>query len=212
MRVEMLMVLDRSGSMASIRTETEGAFDRLIEDQRKLPDPCLVTLAQFDDHYEVVYTAKPLAEVPKLTLEPRGYTALFDAIGKTIVDQGKRFAAMPDAEKPEKVILVIVTDGMNNASKEHTADSVRKLIEEQEQRWGWAVTYLGAGREAFNAAADIGVKLPSSIQYDADAKGVAGVMNALNANIRGVRTGGQSAVCYSAEDRADASQEWGRMG
>ena len=105
---DITMVLDRSGSMQSIKTDTIGGFDAFISEQRQVPGRCTVSLVQFDNEYEEVYTGRPIAEVPTLTLVPRGSTAMLDAIGRAVNATGARLAAMPEDRRPGTVIVGIM--------------------------------------------------------------------------------------------------------
>src|SRR6476659_9011706 len=153
----LYFLLDRSGSMNTIVEDTVGGFDAFIAEQRKTAGECTVTLAQFDDAYEEVYVDRPIAEVPSLVLAPRGTTALLDSIGRLVVDAGKRLAAMPEGRRPGTVIVGIMTDGMENASREWTHDQVKQLIERQTDVYQWQFLYLGADQDAIEVGARIGV-------------------------------------------------------
>lgn len=148
------IVLDRSGSMAAIKTETEGGFNSFIEAQKKVPGECSVTLAQFDDQYEIVYSLKPVAEVPLLELRPRGFTSLLDAIGKTIVDTGEVLNRLSEGAKPEKVIFLIVTDGAENSSKEYRDPAkIREMIAHQKKTYSWEFVFLAGNIDQLSAEA-----------------------------------------------------------
>ena len=114
----LYFLLDRSGSMQSIKSDIEGGFAAFVDEQRKAPGECLANLSQFDDVYEVVYADRPLADVPPLDLQPRNMTALHDAMGRLITDAGAKLAAIPEDERPGTVIVAIMTDGLENASQE----------------------------------------------------------------------------------------------
>lgn len=159
------VLLDRSGSMQSIKSDTEGGFDAFIAEQRKHPGRCDVTLAQFDTEYEEVYAAKPLAGVPPLQLTPRGATALLDGIGRLINTTGERLAGMPEADRPGAVIIVIMTDGLENSSKEFDLGTVKKMITEQTETYGWTFVYLGANQDAISVAAGLGVAAGQAMTY-----------------------------------------------
>ncbi len=130
-------LLDRSGSMQSIRTDTVGGFEAFIAEQRALPGRCTVSLAQFDNEYEEVYTDVPVADVPPLDLVPRGSTALVDAIGRLVNATGARLAALPEDQRPGTVIVGIMTDGLENASKEFTRPQIKAMITEHTDVYGW---------------------------------------------------------------------------
>ena len=158
-------LLDRSGSMQSIVDDTVGGFDAFIAEQRKTPGECRVTLAQFDDAYEEVYVDRPIADVPSLVLQPRGTTALLDSIARVIIDAGKRLAAMPEDHRPGTVIVGIMTDGMENASREWSHPQIKQLIEKQTDVYQWQFLYLGADQDAIEVGASIGVPAAQSMTY-----------------------------------------------
>jgi hypothetical protein len=159
------MVLDRSGSMQSIKDDTIGGFDAFISEQRRLPGRCTVSLVQFDNLYEEVYTGRDLADVPSLTLVPRGSTAMLDAIGRAVNATGARLAAMPEDERPGTVIVGIMTDGLENASREFTYPMVKALIEQHEQVYDWTFMYMGANQDAIEVGASLGVARDRSLTY-----------------------------------------------
>jgi uncharacterized protein YegL len=159
---DITIVVDRSGSMASIRKDAEGGINTFIADQAKAPGEAVLTLVQFDDKYEFVHTATPLKDVPPYALNPRGSTALLDAVGRAITETGERLAKMDEAQRPKLVAFVIVTDGHENASREFTLAKVREAITEQRDKYNWQFTFLGADDAAFQGgqmglhAGDIG--------------------------------------------------------
>src|SRR4051794_6279629 len=177
----LYFLLDRSGSMQSIKDDTEGGFDAFIAEQRSQPGECRVTLAQFDDQYEEVYRDLPAADVPPLSLSPRGSTALLDSIGRLLGEAGARLAALPEHERPGVVIVGIMTDGHENASRELTRAQVKALIERQTAEYAWQFLYRGAARAAIGVGAGIGAPPPSS--RTAGRGGVAAAMAATSRNI-----------------------------
>jgi hypothetical protein len=179
------MVLDRSGSMQSIKDDTIGGFNAFISEQRRLPGRCTVSLAQFDNVYEEVYTGRDLADVPSLTLAPRGSTAMLDAIGRAANATGARLAAMPEDARPGTVIVGIMTDGLENASREFTYPMVKALIEQQEQVYGWTFMYMGANQDAIEVGASLGVARDRSLTY-AGPK-IAAAMGAYSASVGTIR-------------------------
>lgn len=162
---DITVVLDRSGSMASIQEDMEGGLNTYIKDQQQQPGEANFTLVQFDDQYDRVHVGIPINTVPKCKLQPRGYTALYDAVGRAVTETGERLDKLPDGQKPGTVIMVIVTDGHENASKEYTAEQVRDLVTRQSTIYNWRFTYLGANQDAFAVAKDMGVQ--SSANYAA---------------------------------------------
>lgn len=172
-------LLDRSGSMQSIADDMRGGFDSYITAERGQPGATVVTLAQFDDRYDVVYQNTPIASVPPLDLEPRGMTALLDAIGRFLTEVGAGLAALPEAERPGEVTVLVMTDGHENASVEWTKEAVRQLISQQETVYGWDFVFLGANMDAVDVGSDLGFAAGKSLTYDADDGGVQGAWAAV---------------------------------
>ena len=169
MKDEIIAILDRSYSMVGSEDNTVKGFNAFIKDQRDLSDDCAVTLILFDDKYDVIYKALPIAEVPKLTRETyivRGSTALNDAICKATNDAGLRFSKAKKKNKPKNVIVYIATDGLENASKEFTKKDVNKLIKQQENEWGWEYIYVGCDHDVKQAAHDYGIKVSNTVEFD----------------------------------------------
>jgi hypothetical protein len=193
-------LLDRSGSMESIRTDTEGGFNAFIREQQQTPGECRVTLAQFDDHYEEVYLDRPVGEVPPLQLQPRGMTALLDSIGRLIGDAGARLAALPEDSRPGSVIIGIMTDGHENSSRELTHAQVKAMIERQTKEYGWQFLYMGADQDAIEVGASIGVPKEHAMTYSRGR--VNAMMTATSANIGRYRTA--RAAGLSPEEAGEA--------
>lgn len=159
------VILDRSGSMQAVKTDTEGGLTAFLEAQHDAPGTTTVSLYQFDDQYEAVYERKPLADVPPFKLHPRGATALLDAVGRTITTLGEHLAGMQEADRPGEVIIVILTDGHDNASTKYTKTSVKQLITQQQDEYGWKFVFLGADQDAFDAAEGIGIGRATTLSY-----------------------------------------------
>lgn len=167
-------LLDRSGSMQSIATDTRGGFDAFVAKQRGQSGSTVVTLAQFDDKYEMVYQNRPIDDVPALALDPRGTTALLDAIGRFISDIGSGLTGLPEGQRPGSVTIVVLTDGHENASHEWTKESVQQLISQQEQQYSWDFVFLGANMDAVDVGRQIGFSGDRSMTYSASSAGVSG--------------------------------------
>jgi hypothetical protein len=161
----LYFLLDRSGSMQSIKTDTEGGFAAFIEEQRAGVGECRVTLAQFDNEYDVVYADKPLTDVPLLDLQPRGSTALLDAMGRTVTEAGQKLDSMSEDERPGTVIVAIMTDGLENASQEWTHPAIKALVEQQTRQYGWQFLYMGADQDAIEVGVGLGVAAANSVRY-----------------------------------------------
>lgn len=152
-------VLDRSGSMQLLRGDTIGGFNSFLSDQQKVSGKATLTLAQFDHEYRLDYSMVPIAEalpLNDLTYIPRGMTALYDAIGRTIAATGEKLAAMSENDRPSKVLFVILTDGFENCSREYNAVQVKQIIEEQRSIYSWEFVFLGASEASLTDASRIG--------------------------------------------------------
>jgi hypothetical protein len=163
------IVLDRSGSMVSVAEDTIGGFNQIVGAQREIPDVTL-SLVQFDNEYEVVFNAVPIKKVPTLTARtyvPRGSTALLDAIGRTIVAEGSRLAAMPESERPKKVLFVILTDGQENASREFDRPRIFDMITHQREKYAWEFVFVGANQDAIATATSMGMNASNASNYSA---------------------------------------------
>jgi len=210
MLTEILCINDRSGSMQSIRSDAEGSFNAFIDRQKQIPGEARVTLAIFDDAYEVVYKAEPIEHVPHYVLVPRGCTALFDAIGRTLNEQGKRIAQ----EKWAQVVIVsILTDGMENASKEYTLDRVKEMIAHAESQ-GWKFIWQAANLDALQLARSLGSHSVMVNSVTADAFGMASTQAYSSTAVESLRSGmseGEAALAAteavnSLKDKAEAAK------
>lgn len=153
---EIVLVVDRSGSMYSCRDEAEGGINAFIEDQQKLDGEANFTLVQFDSEYEFIHEGVDINEVPKYTLHPRNSTALLDATGRAIQETGERLSKMDEKDRPGLVVFVITTDGEENSSHEYNLEQVKNMITEQQDKYNWQFTFLGAGIDAFGAGGSMG--------------------------------------------------------
>jgi hypothetical protein len=207
----LYFLLDRSGSMHTIVDDTVGGFDAFIAEQRKTPGECRVTLAQFDDVYEEVYADRPIAEVPSLVLQPRNTTALLDSVARLVIDAGERLASLSEDQRPGTVVIGIMTDGMENASREWTHPQVKQLIEKQTKAYQWQFLYLGADQDAIEVGMSIGVDAGHSVTYGRGKVKQALAATAANvASYRQARAAGMPAATAAAmtefteEQRRDA--------
>jgi len=172
---EIVCIIDRSGSMARIKDDAIGGFNAFIQGQREVPGDAIVTYVQFDHDYEVVFAAKPLQQVGPIDGKiyvPRGQTALLDAIGRTISEVGARLSTMAETDRPGKVIVVILTDGHENFSREMTLSRVREMIQHQQDKYGWKFVFLGAEPSVFSDAAAMGIDLRGVSQFDKTSGGI----------------------------------------
>lgn len=154
---DITIVMDRSGSMATCRVESETGINRLIHDQASKPGEAVFSLVQFDTTYEFVHRAVPIKSVPHVSLVPRGGTALLDALGRAIVETGDRLSRMAEWTRPGLVVVVVVTDGEENSSKEFTKEKIREMVKHQEDVYKWQFMFLGANIDAFANAGSVGI-------------------------------------------------------
>jgi hypothetical protein len=172
---EIICIIDRSGSMESIRSDAIGGFNRFLSDQQEPEDPARLTIVLFDDQYEVVHNGTDIHSVPLLTnntFVPRGSTALLDAVGKTLNTVSARLAGIPVDDRPEKVIVAILTDGHENASREFSLPIIREMISHYTKDLKWDFIYLAATQDAFSEAGQLGISSNNTLQFAANKTGI----------------------------------------
>ena len=190
---EIICIVDRSGSMAAIREDAQGGFNTFIDDQKKAEGEARITLVQFDHEYEVVWDAKNIKEVPEYMLMPRGSTALLDAIGKTVNAVGHRLAKEPEEKRPGKVVVMILTDGQENSSKEFTRRSqIQDIIKHQEEKYSWLFVYLAANQDAIGEASSLGISGCNAMNFAPTGKGVRAAYRVYSANVTRYRSTGDA--------------------
>ena len=196
------VLVDRSGSMAHCREDMEGGLNTFVENQANEPGDAEITLAQFDTKYELVWPLGRINDVPKYTLMPRGCTALLDAMGRFITEVGEELAKRDEGDRPGKVIVCIVTDGLENSSVDWTRDMVKALVEQQSSQWHWEFVFLGADMDAVQEGASVGVPQKSSLTFD---KANARLTYAMASDYVSTARGGRKAA-FSEQDRKSAVQ------
>jgi uncharacterized protein YegL len=172
---EIVCILDRSGSMDAIRDDAIGGFNSFLDSQQTLPGQARLTLILFDHEYLVVHSAQPIQQVVPLnadTYVPRGATALMDAIGITLEEIGNRLRRTPEHERAEKVIVAILTDGLENASQRYSREIVFDMINRQRVVYSWEFIYLAANQDAIRTGGMIGIKATDAFTFAATADGV----------------------------------------
>lgn len=178
--------------MDVIRDDAIGGFNTFLADQQRLPGEATLTLALFNDGYRVVYQSVPIGNVKPIGRDdfvPGGMTALLDAVGRTIVSVGERLAALPDEQRPGKIILGILTDGQENASREYTRDQVFRMITHQRETYSWKFAFLAAGQDAFEEAQAIGILKAMTVQFDDQKSYGSGAHMAYSSMCRSFRSG-----------------------
>ena len=173
---ELVMILDRSGSMGGLESDTIGGYNSMLKKQRKIEGEVLVSTVLFDDIAEVLHDRVPLDKVPEMTEEDyyvRGCTALLDAVGGAIHHIGNVHKYAREEDRPEKTIFVITTDGMENASHIYSYDRVKKMVERQKEKYGWEFLFLGANIDAIETAGRFGISADRAANYHSDHEGTA---------------------------------------
>lgn len=213
------IVLDRSGSMANIAKDMEGGLKSLIDEQKKLEGKATITLARFDDHYDVVYDFSDISTVSDFSLSPRGMTALLDAMGKTMESVRSKIMQMDDADKPEKVVFVFVTDGQENASKQYKRNRIFEMISDLSNKDGnninqpdndgitWDFKFIGANQDAINEGKRLGIRDGASLNFMATSNGSAEMFTTLTRSISSYRTQGIEASNFTEQERNANGQQ-----
>ena len=171
---ELVMILDRSGSMSGLEKDTIGGYNAFVEKQKAVEGGALVSTILFSDRSEVIHDRVPLAEVKKLTeaeYSVGGCTALLDAVGGAVHHIGNIHKYAREEDRPEKTIFVITTDGMENASRMYTYERVKAMIERQKKEYGWEFLFLGANIDAIETAGRFGISADRAANYNSDHEG-----------------------------------------
>lgn len=187
---ELVFILDRSGSMAGLESDTIGGFNAMIEEHKKQDGECFVSTVLFDNVSEVLHDRVKIQDIAKMTDKDytvRGCTALIDAIGGAIkhISNIHKYARKDDV--PEHTVFVITTDGMENASHMYSSDKVKKMIEKKKKA-GWEFLFIGANIDAVETAAQFGINRDRAVNYHADSQGTAVVYDTVcqaTCNVRG---------------------------
>ena len=202
---ELVFILDRSGSMSGLESDTIGGFNGLIEKQKKQEGACFVTTVLFSNACETLHDRVPLESVKPMTdgdYTVMGCTALIDAIGETVdhIKEIHKYARKEDV--PARTLFVITTDGMENASRTYAADQVRKMIEAQKE-CGWEFLFIGANIDAVQTASRFGIDVDRAVDYVADEAGTGVVFEAVERAVSSVRARKNLSASWGAAIKAD---------
>lgn len=173
---ELVMILDRSGSMSGLESDTIGGYNGMLKKQRDTEGEVLVSTVLFDDCSEVLHDRVPLDKMPEMTAKDyyvRGCTALLDAVGGAIHHIGNVHKYAREEDRPEKTIFVITTDGMENASHQYSYARVKQMVERQKEKYGWEFLILGANIDAIETAGRFGISADRAANYHSDQEGTA---------------------------------------
>ncbi|MBX4181774.1 VWA domain-containing protein, partial [Candidatus Parcubacteria bacterium] len=210
---DITVLVDRSGSMASIKETTETAFKSFLKEHRAI-ESTRISLIQFDsiDPQYIQYMNVPIGAAENLNLKPRGSTPLLDALCTAIDNTGRRYAGMETNERPDQVLFVVITDGQENASRTFKRSDVKKRIDTQSETYKWQFLYLGANQDAFAEAASLGIPQIHTMWYDVDKmdKALGSTVSntvAYAANVGGMR-GSSASLGYTSTQRDEAGDDW----
>jgi uncharacterized protein YegL len=187
---EVVFILDRSGSMSNLVSDTIGGYNSMLEKQKRLSGDVLITTILFDDQYEILYENVNLKEVFNITEKEyyvRGSTALLDAMGKTINYIGKKLENIQEDMRPGKVLFVIITDGYENSSREFNYKKIKSMVEHQKSKYSWEFIFLGANIDAIAVADNLGIADDRAVNYCADSKGTLEGYESINYAINSIR-------------------------
>ncbi len=203
---ELVFILDRSGSMSGMEEDTIGGFNSMIEKQKGEPGQALVSTVLFDNHSQVIHDRVDLQKLPPMTREDyfvRGCTALLDAIGGAIHHIGNIHKYARQEDVPAHTLFVIITDGMENASRRYSLERVREMIQRQQQKYGWEFLFLGANIDAISTARSFGIPADRAADYHCDGQGTRVNYEAIGAAASSMRRGAGVGCGWNAPIRAD---------
>lgn len=186
---EIICIIDRSGSMNSVRQDAIGGFNAFVEQQAKEPGEARLTVVLFDGQYELLCDSVALDSI-QLSNEnyvPRGSTALLDAIGRTIDDVGKRLSVTAESDRPGQVIVAILTDGAENTSRKYSRSQVASMIEHQKTKYSWEFVFLAANQDAITAAQSLSIGADQAIAFESTSSGTRRAFRAKSERIARLR-------------------------
>lgn len=199
---ELVFILDRSGSMSSLESDTIGGFNAMIAKQKREDGKAYVSTILFDNESSVLHDRMPLSEIPKMTSKDyhvRGCTALVDAIGGAIhhIENIHKYARPEDV--PAHTMFIITTDGQENASYKYSSETVKKMIERQKEQHGWEFLFIGANIDAIETAASFGIARNRAVNYHADSEGTQVLYETISAPISAMRSNQQISDNWSTQ-------------
>lgn len=203
---ELVFILDRSGSMSGLESDTIGGFNAMIAKQKKEDGEAYVSTILFDNESSVLHDRMPLSEIPKMTAKDyhvRGCTALVDAIGGAIhhVENIHKYVRPEDV--PAHTMFIITTDGQENASYKYSSETVKKMIEHQKEQHGWEFLFIGANIDAVETAASFGIARNRAVNYHADSEGTQVLYETISAPISAMRSNQQISDNWSTQIEED---------
>ncbi len=199
---ELVFILDRSGSMSGLESDTIGGFNAMIEKQKKQDGECIVSTVLFDDESKVIHDRVSLENIKPMTeddYQVQGCTALIDAVGGAIHHIGNVHKYARNEDVPKNTIFIITTDGQENASHRYSSDKVKQMIERQKEKYGWEFLFIGANIDAVETAKRYGIDRNRAVNYNADAQGTSVLYETVSKAVCNVRVSKCMADDWSAE-------------
>ena len=203
---ELVFILDRSGSMAGLESDTIGGFNAMLEKQKKEEGEAFLSAVLFNNISKVLYDRADVRRIEPMTDRQYcvgGGTALLDAIGDAVHHIGNVHKYAREEDRPAKTVFVIITDGMENASRRYTYDEVHRMIERQRERYGWEFLFLGANMDAISAARRFGIREDRAVRYECDAKGTALNFEVVSDTIGCIRGGARPSAAWKKRIEED---------
>lgn len=207
---EIIYILDRSGSMGGLESDTIGGFNSMMEQQKKTGEKAVVSTVLFDDVCEVIHDRVPIEKVEKMTDKQyyvRGCTALLDAVGGAIHHIGNVHKYAREEDRPEKTIVVITTDGMENASCKYSRDKIEKMVKRQQKKYGWEFIFIGANIDAYAEAQKYGIRRDRAVNYVCDDIGTANVYAGVSKAVCSVMMADSMCEVEGCLDNSDWDEE-----
>lgn len=191
-----ILITDHSGSMWSIQKDATGGIRSFLKEQDALPGKATLSFYEFDTKVTLLHDFAHLTAAKNYTLIPAGGTAFLDAVGIALTEQGEKLAALPEDERPDKVVVLMTTDGEENRSTEWTLDAVKALVVQQQEQYGWAFSYAAANLDAVAEAAKIGIPGASTVAFAATGQGVSESYTRMSKSTTQFRSGLTKGVVY----------------
>ena len=207
---EIVYILDRSGSMGGLEADTIGGFNAMMEKQKKTGEKALVSTVLFDDRSEVIHDRVPIDKIEKMTDKQyyvRGCTALLDAVGGAIHHIGNVHKYIRPEDRPDNTLVVITTDGMENASSRYSREQVENMVKHQQEKYGWEFIFIGANIDAYEEARKFGISKERAANYVCDEIGTANVYAGISRAVCSVMRAHDSAKASECLDESNWDEE-----
>lgn len=189
------VIIDASGSMQGLANDTIGSFNTFLKEQKDFPGEALFTLCTFNSTHRIVHDFVKIASVSDLdtnSYQPGGYTALLDAMGHTMEIVGQKLAALPEEERPSKVIFLVITDGEENSSFRYTSEQIKNMVEHQKDKYSWEFVFFGASLDQIAAGQALGISMNNTMSYTPSSAGTHQLYNTISSSMTSYRASNSS--------------------